>query len=138
MVGPVSKVAEVASAALAKASGKLASGGVLPAGTGNDLVEEPPAAVIPKARADALRKSYQRAEKRVDAAQEALKAAKTDILAAMGASTVLQVAETGKPLAEHKTVTALTFDQTRFRKEHPDQAAGYMRERTQTRFRLLV
>lgn len=137
MVGPVSKVAGVASAALAKASGKLAGGGALPA-EAVALVEEPPAAVIPKTRADALRKSYQRAEKRVDAAQEALKAAKGDILAAMGPSTVLQVAETGKPLAEHKTVTALTFDQTRFRKEHPDQAAGYMKERVQSRFRLLV
>jgi hypothetical protein len=128
------KLAQAASAALAQASAKLA-GDTTP-GT---LTPLPPAsAEIPKTRADALRKKYRSAERRVDSAREALDAAKADILAEMGAAEVLQVAETGKPFAEHKTVVSLTFDQTRFRSEHPDEAASYMKERLTRRFRVLT
>lgn len=127
---PVSKLASAASAALAQASARLA-GDPAPAPAG-----EP--ATVPKARADALLKSYTRAERRVDAAKEALAAAKAEILAEMGAAEVLQVAETGKPLAEQKVVISLTFDSTRFRSENPEQATAYMKEQVSRRFRMLA
>lgn len=130
---PVSKLAGAASAALAHASARLA-GDTTTTATGP--TSEP--ALVPKTRADALRRAYRRAEKRVDAAKEALAAAKSDIVAEMGAAEVLQVAETGQPLAELKAVTSLTFDQTRFRSEHPDMAAGYMKEQVSRRFRVLA
>lgn len=129
---PVSKLAGVASASLARASARLAGDAAAPTAPST----EP--ALVPKTRADALRKAYTRAERRVDAAKEALASAKNDILEAMGAAEVLQVAETGRPLAELKTVTSLTFDQTRFRSENPELAAGYMKEQSSRRFRVLV
>lgn len=131
---PVSKLAGAASAALAQASARLA--GDPAAATTPEEPAEP--AIVPKVRADELRKAYRRAERRVDAAKEALAAAKAEIIAEMGAAQLLQVAETGHPFAELKTFTSLTFDQTRFRSEYPDLAAGYMKPQSSRRFRLLV
>lgn len=134
MPTPRGKIAHAASAALAQASAKLAGQPTPDA----DTVPATEPATVPKAKADALRKKYRSAERRVDSAREALDEAKADILAAMGAADALNVAETGKPFAEHKTVASLTFDQTRYRAEHPEEAAGYMKERIQRRFRVLI
>lgn len=133
----VSKLAQAASTALAHASAKLAGEPTEP-NVVEEIAPDIPVNEVSQAEADALRKAYRRAERRVETAREALEAAKADILAAMGAAEVLQVAETGKPFAEHKTVTSLVFDQTRYRAEHPEQAAGYMKPRTQRRFKVLT
>jgi hypothetical protein len=130
---PVRKLAGAASAVLAQASSKLAGE---PAATSVVAAADP--AVVPKARAMALREAYSRAERRVDEAKEALAAAKADILEEMGAAEVLAVAETGLPIAELKTVTSLAFDSTRFRSENPVQAAAYMKEQVSRRFRVLA
>lgn len=131
------KLAQAASAALAQASAKLA-----PPIEREALVweaaDEVPPAEVPKARADALRKKYRSAERRVDTAKEALATAKAEILAEMGAAEVLQIAETGRPFAEFKTITSLTFDATRFRTDNPDLAAGYMKPQSSRRFRLIA
>ena len=131
-----SRLAQAASTALAHASAKLA--GETQPNVVEDITPDVPVNEVSKAEADALRKAYRRAERRVEAAREALESAKADILAVMGAAEVLQVAETGKPFAEHRTITSLVFDQIRFRTEHPDQAVAYMKPRTQRRFKVLT
>lgn len=126
------KLAQAASAALAQASAKLA-----PVIT-SEAADEVPPAELPKSRADALRKKYRSAERRVDTAKEALATAKAEIVAEMGAAEVLQIAETGRPFAELKTITSITFDATRFRTDNPDLAAGYMKPQSSRRFRLIA
>ena len=126
---PVRKIAQAASAALDKLAGA-------PAAAEPDSSSAPPPATVSTARANELRKVYRRAERRVDTAKEALAEAKAAIVAEMGPADVLQEAETGRPVAEIKTVSSLVFDQTRFRSEHPEQAAGYMKPQTSRRFSL--
>lgn len=132
------KLAQAASTALAKLAGEPQPNVVQelePAGPAAEVV---PPAQITRARAAELRKAWRKAEQRAEDAREALDAAKAAILAEMGAADVLQVIETGKAFAEHKAVTSLRFDQTTFRAEHPDQAAGYMKPQTSRRFRVLT
>lgn len=131
----VGKLARAASSVLATAGAKLTGGEPAPQ---PDVAPELPVNEVSRAEAAVLLKAYRRAERRSAAAKEALDAAKAAILAIMGAGEVLQIAETGKPFAEHRTITSLQFDQTRFRSEHPTQAAEYMRPRTQRRFRVLT
>lgn len=133
----VGKLAKVASGALAAAGAKL-TGDTPTVGESATVTAPVPPAQVSKARATVLQRAYRRAEKRVDAAKEALDAAKADIVEAMGAADVLQVTETGKPVAELKSVESLIFDQARFRTEHPTEASEYMKPRVQRRFRLLT
>ena len=141
-----SRTATTASALAAAASGALATVSAKLAGEPEPNVVAPLVtasageryAAVPKAEADLLRRAYRAAERRAEKARQALDAAKADILARMGGHDVLVVAETGKPLAEHKPVESLIFDQVRFRAEHPDESAGYMKPRVQRRFRVLT
>jgi len=131
----VGRLAKAASGALAAAGVKLAGEDSAP--SADTAVATVAPASIPRARATVLVRAYRRAEKRVDAAKEALDTAKAAIVEEMGAADVLQVAETGRPVAEIKTDQSLVFDQTRFRTEHPDVAAGYMKPQPRRRFRVL-
>jgi acyl-CoA reductase-like NAD-dependent aldehyde dehydrogenase len=134
-----SRTAQLASAAsgvLAKLAGDQAPNTVAEAPASETTTVA--TAEVPKATAELLRRAYRKAERRKQDASEALEAAKADIIAAMGPAEVLAVAETGKVIAEHKTVNSLIFDQTRFRSEHPDQVAGYMRSQTSRRFRMVT
>ena len=115
----VGKLAKAASNALASAGAKLT--GDEPAAatdTVAEVVEVVPPTVVPKAQATVLLRAYRKAEKRAGAAKDALDAAKAAIVEAMGPADVLQVAETGKTVAEIKTVESLVFEQTRYRAEH--------------------
>ncbi len=132
------KLAQAASAAFAQATAKFAPTIERGVAIERETAEELPPAEVPKSRADALRKKYRSAERRVDTAKEALATAKADIVAEMGAAEVLRITETGRPFAELKTITSLTFDTTRFRSENPEQAAGYMKPQSSRRFRLIA
>jgi hypothetical protein len=132
----VGKLTKAAAGALATASAKLA--GQDPAVGESSTPDVVPPAALPKARVTPLVRAYRRAEKRVDAAKEALDEAKAAIVEAMGAADVLQVEETGRPVAEFKTVESLRFNQTRFRSEHPTEASEYMEPQSARRFRVLT
>lgn len=126
-----SKLAQAASTALAHASAKLAGEpNVVQEIAAEAEVSNPPR--VSEARAADLRSAYL-------AAKEAMDAAKGAILAEMGTSDILLIAETGALLAENVPTPSSVFDKTRFRADHPELPLDdYMKPRVTRRFKVLT
>lgn len=93
---------------------------------------------IPVAQTQKLLKAWHEAKAQADAAKIKLEDAKQAILDAMEAHEVLVAEETGQLLVESRVSTAMVLDTSKFKKENPELALKYQRERRSRSFRVLV
>lgn len=93
---------------------------------------------LPAAQTKKLLKAWHDAKAKADVAKAELDEAKNAILEAMQHHEVMINEETGQMLVESRVSTALVLDTARLRKEKPEIAADYQRERRSRSFRVLV
>lgn len=93
---------------------------------------------LPATQTKALLKAWHDAKADADKAKEKLEEAKQAILDAMEAHEVLVNEETGQMLVESRVSVAMVLDSAKLRKEEPELALKYQRERRSRSFRVLV
>lgn len=130
-----------------KVAAALSALGVLPAGESPDAEAEAPVdkyAVtgeyieLPVKQVQPLLKEWHAAKAEADKAKERLEAAKTALSEAMAHHEVLVVEETGQMVVESRVNVAMVLDTAKLRKENPELASKYQRERRSRGFRVLV
>jgi predicted phage-related endonuclease len=93
---------------------------------------------VPKVVADALLAQYHAKDEAFKAAKKELETAKQSIINAMGKAEVLVVDETGQEVVTHRVVRSMIVDTARLRKEQPQIAAEYQKERVSRPLDVLV
>lgn len=97
-----------------------------------ELIELPASVTRP------LLKEFKAAEKEYQAAKQRFEDAKTAIATAMDYHEVLVAEETGQMLVEHRVTTGMVLDTAKLKKEKPEIASAYQRERRSRTLRVLV
>lgn len=100
--------------------------------TSGEYIELPVKTVQP------LLKEWHEAKAEADASKARLEAAKTALSEAMSSHEVLVVEETGQMVVESRVSVGMVLDASKLRKEQPELAAKYQRERRSRSFRVLV
>lgn len=93
---------------------------------------------VPKVVADALLAQYHEADDAFKAAKKVLDSAKQSIINTMGKAEVLVVDETRQEVVTHRVVRSMIVDTARFRKERPQLAAEYQKERVSRPLDVLI
>jgi len=92
----------------------------------------------PKAQVAPLLAEWRKAKKSLDAKKLALEDIERKIKDLMDGAEVLVIEETGQHVVESRVSVGQVFDTTRFKKEKPEVAAQYLRDRYSRNFRVLV
>jgi hypothetical protein len=93
---------------------------------------------LPAAITKPLLKEFKDAEKEYKDAKQRFEDAKSAIGDAMEYHEVMVVEETGQIVAEYRVTTAMVLDTAKLKKEEPQVAAKYQRERHSRSVRVLV
>lgn len=93
---------------------------------------------LPAAITKPLLKEFKLAEQEYREAKQRFENAKSAIGDAMEYHEVMVVEETGQIVAEYRVTTASVLDTTKLKKERPEVAAQYQRERHSRSVRVLV
>lgn len=93
---------------------------------------------LPASVTKPLLKEWLAAKTEADAAKARLEAAKQAITDVMESHEVLVNEDTGQMLVESRVSTAMVLDTAKLRKEMPEVAAKFQRERRSRSFRVLV
>lgn len=92
----------------------------------------------PKDEVEPLLDEWRNAKKKVDAAKAKLEGIEAKIKKLMNGAEVLVLEETKQYVVESRVTVGQVFDTTRFKKEQPQLAADYQRDRYSRNFRILV
>jgi hypothetical protein len=93
---------------------------------------------VPKSDVDTLIAQYRAADMMMDAAKAQLDAAKQAIIDKMGQAETLRVEETGQHVVDYRVVYAMVTDTAKLKKEQPEIAAKYQKERISRPFKVLI
>lgn len=92
----------------------------------------------PKTEVEPLLDEWRNAKKKVDAAKAKLDGVEAKIKKLMAGAEVLVIEETQQYVVESRVTVGQVFDTTRFKKEQPQLATEYQRDRYSRNFRILV
>lgn len=95
-------------------------------------------AEVPKDKVAPLLKEWRAAKKKLDERKSALEDIERKLKDLMDGAEVLVIEETGQHVVESRVTVGQVFDTTRFKKENPQEAAKWLRDRYSRNFRILV